>query len=97
MSTHIHCSGCTRHVEVSVNEQHGLIKTTEFKIGQGFHSDTPLKTDLCVRCIDRISTQFFNVTEMGKYDRDVESLLLGPPDLPRFLEEPVDAELHVRD
>jgi len=78
---------------VSVNEQHELIKTTEFKIGEGFHSDRPLKGDLCVRCIDRITTQFFGSTEMGTYDRDVESLLLGPPDFPRFLEEPVETEL----
>lgn len=92
MSTHIHCTGCTRHVEISVNEQHELIKDVEFKIGQGFHSDRPLKTDLCVRCIDRLSTQFFGA-EMGTYDRDVEALLLGPPDFPRFLEEPVEAKL----
>jgi hypothetical protein len=87
MSTHIHCSGCTRHVEVSVNEQHDLIKRVNFKIGEGFHSDKPLETDLCVRCIDRITTNFFNSTETIKYDPDVEALLLGPPTMPRFLEE----------
>ena len=90
MSTHIHCSGCTRHVEVSVNEQHELIKSVEFKIGEGFHSDRAKKTDLCVRCIDRIHVNFFGHTEMGSYDRDVEALLLGPPELPRFLDEPVE-------
>jgi hypothetical protein len=90
MSTHIHCSGCSRHVEVAVNEQHELIKGVEFKVGSGFASANPLKTDLCVRCIDRLSTQFFGVTEMGSYDRDVETVLLGPPDLPTFLDKPIE-------
>jgi hypothetical protein len=85
MSLHIHCSGCGRHVEVEANEQHELIKSTEFKIGEGFHSDKPMKSDLCVRCIDQIRMRYYG-GDPSKYDREVETLLLGPPDLPDFLE-----------
>lgn len=89
----VHCQGCGRSERIDQlrNGARPTIRTCNFEV-EGFDG-RKYAADLCEKCKDRLLANFFGV-EPGPVDelRQQREVLTGPPEMPRFLEEPVVAQ-----
>lgn len=86
----VHCQGCGRSERIDQlrNGDRPTIRTCNFET-EGFDGGK-WTADLCQRCVDRLKANFFGI-EPGPVDelRMEREALSGPPEMPRFLEDPL--------
>lgn len=88
----IHCQGCERYVERERNERERMIVPVKLE-ARGFAvGKSPVEADLCLRCLAKLRARFFGVEpDPRTEDQIAHEALLGPPAMPRYLEDELDA------